>query len=1106
MNIQQTSQPLATIEFLTGPHAGQTHSITKTLVTIGRDPSSDIVISEHEKSVSRRHAQIFWNNGFWTIKNLSSGNKVLINQHEVQEHPLHNRDTIALGTGITTFIFLYDNEMMPTLHDTNATTPEQVPFSAGPLSPLPSAASPASFIPSTPRSVSPPMQPPAPKTQIGQPASPAPFAERSPQQGPLILHAGNEGMAFTPHGQTVDTRVQQEQQLSFPVAEEPGSFTAPHNPTSMAQPPIGPQQQATNLVVGPMGTERADLGSIGIGRGVPTLEITNNSNAQRRTQELNKAVINIGRDPRNDIVLETPTVSSLHMQIVREGGQYVLLHPHPERSSTVNGLIYNGRVIKGSERFREVLKRGDVIRISDMHDTYVALKYNDNTGPVRDILPEIRPIPLNKPTITIGRIPGNDVVLNHPQVSSRHARLEQAQGGYRIVDQNSTNGVYVNAKRISGKQLLKPNDEIRVGPFKLTYTGTQLTQYDERNSIRIDAVNIKREGDKHKVLINNISLVIEPRSFVAIVGGSGAGKSTLMDALNGRRPAQTGKVYYNGQDYYEHLAAFSTQLGYVPQKDIIHNDLSVERALYYAAKLRLPDDYTDAQIQERIKEVLEDVDMVDRRSLLIKKLSGGQQKRVSIALELLANPSVFFLDEPTSGLDPGLDRKMMALLRKLADRGRTIVLVTHATNNINFCDRVCFLCKGGRLAFYGTPDEAKRYFDKTDFAEIYSELEPTSEKDEEPIAAEVRFKKSEEYRRYIDGPLRMGPASGQNVLAPTAAVKQPKRGDPWKQFRLLSMRYLELLKNDFGNLAILLLQAPAIGLILFALASQATFVESSVVTCPPNSQIPRTVANSSSCQNEINAFNTPQGQTFMQQKGFATPIDATQQFITPGSGQDAQKILLIMAFAAVMFGCINGAREIVKESSIYQRERAVNLGIVPYMFSKIAVLGVFCLVQSGILVLMVNVKAPFHHSTFLPPLLEIYITLALTSLAGLMLGLTLSAIVENNDRAMSFVPIILIPQIIFSGAIFALNNPVLQFIGAFFAAHWAMAGMGSTVGLHGDKVLPGDNFIYASTLFSPTTQAEAVLHLLLTWSILGIIIVVLGFAIAYFLKKKDVRA
>ena len=189
-----------------------------------------------------------------------------------------------------------------------------------------------------------------------------------------------------------------------------------------------------------------------------------------------------------------------------------------------------------------------------------------------------------------------------------------------------------------------------------------------------------------------------------------------MRALNGLSPA-SGRVAYNGQDYYKSYAAFSTQLGYVPQDDIVHRELTVQSALYYGAKLRLPNDYTEAQIQDRINEVLDEVELDGRKDTLINKLSGGQRKRVSIALEFLANPSIFFLDEPTSGLDPGLDRKMMKLLRKLADKGQTVVLVTHATNNIDICDYVCFMGVG-RLIYFGPPSQAKQFFSKTDFADI----------------------------------------------------------------------------------------------------------------------------------------------------------------------------------------------------------------------------------------------------------------------------------------------------------------------------------------------------------------------------------------------------
>ena len=1004
MNVANRLQESGSIRFLTGPLAGSTFQISKPLITFGRDPGNDIVISD--PTVSRQHARLVNNAGQWSIEKLAAQNVVTVNQQNVQQAVLSDRDTIGLGTG-TTFLFLISSP--------------QAPAEQRPVTPYNVVQRPAA------------QTPPGPK-----------YSEQQPQV-----------------------------QYSFPEAASP-------LPTSNAQrAPMDAYEPGT-------------IASIQTSPGIPMLEVSSNTHAEKHAFPLTQQVINIGRDPSNDIVINELVVSGFHAQIVREGNQFVLVHPHPSRGKTLNGLLYQGRHIQGDEKFHKPLARGDIFRIGDEHGTLVTLTYNDGSGAIQDVVPEVHPIPLGAPVITIGRLPENMVVLSHPQVSGRHARLEQVHGGYRIIDVGSTNHVYVNAQQVTN-QLLQPGDEIRIGPYKFTYTGTQLTQQDESHGIRIDALQLQKVGSKHTILINDISIAIPPRTFVALVGGSGAGKSMLMDALNGLRPAQKGLVLYNGQDYYRHLAAFSTQLGYVPQDDIIHRELTVERALYYTARMRLPEDFTQAQIKQRIDEVLEDVDMKHRRGLLINKLSGGQRKRVSIALELLAKPSVFFLDEPTSGLDPGLDRRMMFLLRRLADKGHTIILATHATNNINTCDYICFLAQGGRLTYFGPPNEAKAYFGKTDFAEIYSALEPTEGNPNIPEEAENRFKASPEFQKYVVGPLNQGPAGQTNTSLETATVKQPKRGNPWKQFSLLSSRYRELLKNDTGNLLILLLQAPIIAAILILMLSSGghgTFDPSSIAQCHLSATDKKIV----DCQQILNSLNgtTP------------NPAQALQQFIAPESGFDAQKYLFIMAFAAMLFGTINGSREIVKEAPIYRRERTVNLGIAPYMFSKIVILGIFCLLQSAVLVLAVNWVAPIQQGILLPALLEVYITMALTSLAGLMLGLTISALAPNNDRAGILIPIVLIPQVIFSGLLFNLNGPILQTIGALFAVRWGMAASGSSVGLHGDK-LGADDFSYRGTLFSTFSQTEAAIHLFICWFALVVMILVFGVAIAYFLKRKDVR-
>jgi ABC transport system ATP-binding/permease protein len=863
------------------------------------------------------------------------------------------------------------------------------------------------------------------------------------------------------------------------------------------------------------GTEVASLSSLGIS----SLEITDNTTGARKTYPLVKETINIGRERSNDIVIDATSVSALHCQIVREGNKWVLIHPHPQREQTLNGLLYQGRKIEGNQAFRKPLANGNVFRIGDELGALVTLTYNDNSGIAQEVTSHLQPIRLGAAEIKIGRLPDNDVVLSHPQVSARHAYLVREQETYRLIDLHSTNHTYVNGLNATS-QLLKPRDEIRIGPFRFIYTETELTQFDESEGIQIEALHLKKVGTNQTVLLNDISLHIPTRSFVALVGGSGAGKTTLLDALSGLRPAQEGSVFYNGQDYYHNFAAFSTQLGYVPQDDIIHRELTVERALYYAARLRLPSDFQEEQVEQRIDEVLDDVEMKHRRKLLINQLSGGQRKRVSIALELLAKPSVFFLDEPTSGLDPGLDRKMMILLRKLADKGHTIILVTHATNNINVCDYVCFLAQGGNLAYFGPPEETKAYFKTPDFAEIYSALEPGDEKRGIPIEAGERFSQSEEYQQYIgdylDEETLKRPARKQ-----PGQTKVSRRGSMWRQFVLLSMRYIELLRNDMGNFAILLLQAPIIGLLILLFIKGVGvdgFAPINVIQCPTTAAVisvhgypdvptpDNPIVNNNCLQVENFLKNNPQGQAYARARGGAT--QALQDFVQSGMGY-APTVLFLMAFSAIMFGCINAIREFVKEAPIYKRERTVNLGILPYMLSKIAVLALLCLVQSLILVACVEILDPFRHSVFLPPFLEVYITIALTSLAGLMLGLTISAIAPNNDRAMSFLPLLLLPQVIFAGSIFPLTSWFLQYPAMLFPIRWAMAALGSTVGMHSDKIngdkLVGDIYSYHSTLYSLYSQTDAQRYLLLMWLALVVMIVAFGGVIGYCLKRKDMR-
>ena len=232
---------------------------------------------------------------------------------------------------------------------------------------------------------------------------------------------------------------------------------------------------------------------------LPTLEVTDNTTGSHNIYALSNEIINIGRDASNDIVINDPMISKQHLQIVRENNQWVLIHPHPARQQTLNGLIYLGSTIQGDEPFRKVLERGDVFRIGNVQGTLVTLTYNDGSGAPQEKPPVLQPIQLHTDSITIGRLQDNDVVLNHPQVSAHHAQLKSEEGTYRLTDLGSTNHTYVNRLAVN-TCLLKPNDEIRIGPYRLIFKGNELVQYDESASIRIDALNLVKMGTNTTVV------------------------------------------------------------------------------------------------------------------------------------------------------------------------------------------------------------------------------------------------------------------------------------------------------------------------------------------------------------------------------------------------------------------------------------------------------------------------------------------------------------------------------------------------------------------------------------------------------------------------------
>jgi ABC-type multidrug transport system ATPase subunit len=656
---------------------------------------------------------------------------------------------------------------------------------------------------------------------------------------------------------------------------------------------------------------------------------------------------------------------------------------------------------------------------------------------------------LDKPALVLGRA-GADVTLPSPQVSRRHAVLERTTGGVALRDLGSTNGTFVDGQRVT-HAMLAAGAVLQIGPFQLVYDGEGLSQHEPAGTLRLDAVGLSQHVRGGRRILRDASLSIAPRELVAFVGGSGAGKSTLMKALAGYAPASAGRVMVNGDDFYGHLDAYRMLLGYVPQDDTLHRELTVERALGYTARLRLPSDTSGAEIQERIGRVLEDVEMTGHRHQRIDQLSGGQRKRVSIAAELLADPSLFFLDEPTSGLDPGLEKKMMLTLRRLADAGRTVVLVTHATANITQCDHVAFLAEG-RLVYYGPPREALTFFGvrSGDFADIYAKLEGTAGPTDPAALALARAELVPELAAHAAQATRAAAPPELAELwemryrrSPHAAwvaqrlAEMPPAPSFWsrrrrtrrrgigalRQLWVLFWRYLALVLGDRKNLFILLAQAPIIAYLM-------------TLSTRPEALVGRSA----------NAF-------------------------------DAKTVLFMLSTGAVWFGIINAAREIAKETTVLRRERLAGLSVVAYVLSKMLVLALLVLAQSAatLAVMGSDVRLPQAGILFWGPI-ELFVTTMLTSLAGLSVGLCLSAFARTPDRAISLVPLALIPQILFSGLLFPFGNGIstTRVLSWFTVSRWAMDAYGATVSLN---KLP------------PPARAPEFAHtadnLLLRWQILG---------------------
>ncbi len=350
--------------------------------------------------------------------------------------------------------------------------------------------------------------------------------------------------------------------------------------------------------------------------------------------------------------------------------------------------------------------------------------------------------------VTIGRAADNDIVVSDVLASRQHATLVQTRLGTEIRDK-SVNGTFVNGTRV-GSAILSEDDVVTIGNVDLVFRKGTLVRRSEAASRTggLEVRNVKYVVDNSKQLLDNISLTARPGTLTAVIGGSGAGKSTLARLIAGYARPTSGSVSFEGHDIHAEYASLRSRIGMVPQDDVVHRQLTVNQALGYAAELRLPPDTSKADRAKVVEKVLNELDLTKHADTRVDKLSGGQRKRASVALELLTGPSLLILDEPTSGLDPALDYQVMTMLRQLADAGRVVIVVTHMLSYLDTCDQLLLVAPGGKTAYCGPPDQIGDAMGTTNWAKIFTKVGA------DPEEANRRFVEQSEAQKRPQKPSR----------------------------------------------------------------------------------------------------------------------------------------------------------------------------------------------------------------------------------------------------------------------------------------------------------------------------------------------------------------
>ncbi len=652
----------------------------------------------------------------------------------------------------------------------------------------------------------------------------------------------------------------------------------------------------------------------------------------------------------------------------------------------------------------------------------------------------------------IGRALENDLVVSDLQVSRHHAEFHATPDGrFEIRDLGSHNGTYVNGQPIAkgGSALLGPNDIVGVGHSTFRLVGDRLEEFVDTGEVSFSARHLTVTVDGGKQILKDVSFGVPEKSLIAVIGPSGSGKSTLLKALTGYRPADQGEVLYDNRNLYKQFAELRQRIGLVPQDDILHKELTVKKALKYAAKLRFPADTTAAERDARIDEVLRELKLDIHKDKKVTSLSGGQRKRVSVALELLTKPSLIFLDEPTSGLDPGMDRDVMQLLRGLADDGRTVLVVTHSVAELALCDKLLVMAPGGSVAYFGPPEEALNFFGYDSWADVFSAFENYRDYD-----WAGRWKGSQHYQMYAADIDAVAPQSVP--MPPPQAMKPPKPQGWGSQLLTLIRRYVAVIASDKGFLALTVILPAVLGAVSLLIDHNHGLLVNKAVNPKTGLHIPN---------------------------GTATTV------------------LLILAVGACFAGAANSVRELIKERVIYERERATGLSRSAYLMSKVVVLGAVTVLQ-GLMVGLIGFSSREIPDQGLvlggSTLFELCLPIMALGFTSMMFGLVISSLVKTAEKTMPLLVMFAIIQVVFTGCLFTLHGTVgVNEFSYLMPSRWAVAAAGATLDFN--NIAPNTD--------DPTSTDPLWNHEASAWGIDMVALIVLGvvcgFLVARFLRRHE---